>query len=72
MLALGTHPKLWERGGNLYHGFQRARISHLGLILCPLEDQAHLCGEVTRQQQGDGGEGEEKGKGIRETLVNSV
>lgn len=48
VLALGTHPKLWERGRNPYHRFQSAHMSHLGLNACPLPDQAHLCGEATR------------------------
>lgn len=48
VLALGTHPKLWEKGGNLYHRFQRAHMSHLGLGVCPLPDQAHFCEEATR------------------------
>lgn len=48
VLALGTHPKLWERGGNLYRRFQRARMPHLGLGVCPLQDQAHLSEEATQ------------------------
>lgn len=31
-----------ERGGNLYHRFQRVHMSDLGLAVCLLLNQAHL------------------------------